>query len=234
MASNDPWAANSLGAMKTRIADEIARDDLGSQIANAINDAISAYNNERFYFNESRTLLFPTVAGQDIYTDVDLPDMDNILKIDYIQLIIGNYPYRLNAEIPEEIDALSVPGLSVGQPYLYCWYQQRLRLYPAPMQTGWTVRIAAVIQAPPPPDDSTQGNVWMCDCERLIRSRAKYELAVHVTNDAELAAAMGGPGIDDDGNPTAGQISEALKSLRSKTKRLTQIGGGGYVRPMQF
>lgn len=234
MASNDPWAANTLGAMKIRIADEIARDDLGTQISNCINDAISVYNNERFYFNETRTLTFLTNAAQDIYTDADCPSFDNLLKIDYVQLIINNYPYRLRSELPEEIDALSVPGLSIGQSYLYSWYQQALRLYPAPTLSGWTVRIAGVTQAAPPPDDSTPGNVWVCDCEKLIRSRAKYELAMHVTNDVDLATAMGGQGVDDDGNPTGGVICEALKTLRQKTKRLTQIGGSGYVVPMHF
>ena len=77
--------------MKTRIADEIARDDLTTQIGYAINDAISAYNNERFYFNETRDLTFYTVASQELYTSSDLADMPNILKIDWIKLYINNF-----------------------------------------------------------------------------------------------------------------------------------------------
>ena len=220
--------------MKIRIADELARDDLSNQIANCINDAISAYNNERFYFNETRDLLFTTVSGQEWYTHTDLPNLDNVLKIDYAFLIVGGYPYQLAATEPVALEALSVPNMSQGQSYQYAFYNQAIRLYPVPNSNSWQVRLGACLQAPPPPDDTTPGNPWVCDCERLIRSRAKYEMAVHVLYDGDLALAMGGTSLDEVGNPAGGQIQEALSSLRKKTKRLTQIGGSGFVKPMAF
>lgn len=234
MASNDPWANNTLGAMKARIADELARDDLTSQIANAINDAISCYSNERFYFNETRSLTFNTVANQEFYTHTDLPDLDNILKIDWIKLYVNNYPYTITATPPEELEAMSVTGVSLGQSYQYSFYNQTIRLYPIPAFSNWTVRVAGVISKAPPANDSESGNVWMADCERLIRSRAKWELARHVLNDDDLAVRMGGTSTDPEGDPDGGAIGDALKSLRAKTKRLTQIGTGGIVRPTPF
>lgn len=233
MASNDPNANNTLGAMKARIADEIARDDLTSQIANAINDAIDAYQNERFYFNESRSLTFSTVINQEFYTASDLPDIVNIVKIDFAYLFINNYPYKLVATAPELLESLSVTATYTGPPYEYAWYDNSIRLYPIP-NAVYPIRITAQILRAPPGSDGETGNVWMTAAERLIRSRAKYELAVHVLNDDELARRMGGPGVDDDGNGSAGAVGEALQSLRQTTKRITQIGGSGFVRPMAF
>jgi hypothetical protein len=220
--------------MKARIADEIARDDLTTQIGYAISDAISVYNNERFYFNETRDLTFYTVASQELYTSSDLADMPNILKIDWIKLYINNYPYRLVATNPEELEALNVSGTSLGQPYQYAWYQQKIRLYPIPTLSNQLVRIGGVVSQAPPASDGATGNVWMADCERLIRSRAKWELARHVLNDDDLATRMGGVSTDPDGDPDGGAIGDALKSLRAKTKRITQIGSGGFVQPTQF
>lgn len=220
--------------MKARIADELARDDLTTQIGYAINDAISAYNNERFYFNESRDLTFVTVQGQDFYTSSDLADMPNIIKIDWMKLYLNNYPYALFASSPEELEALSIAGTSMGQPYQYCWYQQKIRIYPIPSTAGLTIRIGAVISQAPPANDSVTGNPWMADAERLIRSRAKWELARHVLNDDDLALRMGGPTTDTEGDPDGGAVGDALKNLRVKTKRLTQIGAGAFVRATAF
>lgn len=233
MASNDPNANSTLGAMKLRIADEIARDDLTSQIVNAINDAISCYNNERFYFNETRNLTFPSVAGQDFYTVADLPDMPNILDIDYIYCFINNYPYEVTPSTPAEMEALSVANITLGQPYRYVWYQSSLRFYPMPMQSGWLFRIAAAISSPLPVDDNDASTPWSTDMERLIRSRAKYELALHVLNDDDLARRMGGTTMDADGNPTGGAAGDAFQQLKQKTNRLLSMGPA-IVAPMAF
>ena len=55
--------ANDLAAMKARIADEFARDDLTEQIALAIVDAIKFYKDQRFEFNESRDITFATAPS---------------------------------------------------------------------------------------------------------------------------------------------------------------------------
>jgi hypothetical protein len=73
----------------------------------------------------------------------------------------------------------------------------------------------------------------MSDAERLIRSRAKFELALHVTGDTDMAMAMGGTSTDADGNPTGGAAGDALKGLRNRTMLITKIGDG-FVKPMDF
>jgi hypothetical protein len=233
MASNDPNAGNTLGAMIARISDEIGRADLSSQIQNAINDAISIYNQERFYFNETRGETFNGVAFQEFYTSTDWPDIVNLLAIDYMYAFQNGYPYKVEASTPEVLEALTVGGVTSGLPYMYCFYNRQIRIYPMPPDNTYSFRVAGAFIQAPPPDDVTPGNVWMSEAERLIRSRAKYELAVHVLYDTDMAANMGGTSTDADGNPTGGQVGDALKFLRRKTNRMVSMGQG-FVKPMHF
>jgi hypothetical protein len=223
----------TLAIMQARIADEIGRDDLTDQIATCINDAISIYQQERFYFNETREYLFNLNQGQYQYSVSDFPDLANILKIDYVFAYWGGYPYRLDPKPPSWIETLNVPGITQGLPYVYCWYEQNLFFYPEPNAPGYSARVAAVIIVNAPSSDTDTTSPWMNDAEILIRSRAKYELAVHYLYDKDMERSMGGGALDRDGNPIGGQAGAALMRLREKTKRMTQEGAG-YVRAMEF
>ncbi len=207
----------TLAVMKTRIADELARDDLTSQIAYAITDAIAAYTDERFHFNESRAITFNTVADQEFYDSSDAEAIATINKIDYVMVYIGDQPYQLDALTPAQIEASSTNGTSTGQSSWYCWYGNQIRLYPVP-SGAWTVRIGAAVNAAAPATDDEADNPWMTYAERLIRSRAKMELALHVLKDTDLAATMGQA------------IEEAFQQLKERTNRLTQVGEG-RIRP---
>ncbi len=210
----------TLGIMKERIADELARDDLVSQIGYAINDAIGAYQSERWYFCESRNLTFDTVASQEIYTAADDADIGRIVKIDWLTVYINSQPYELLPMRPGEMEHLSWGNTSLSHPAWYAFYEEGVRLYPVPDQ-AYTVRIGAQISVLPPADDDEPDNAWMTKAERLIRSRAKLELALHVLKDTDLAATM------------AEAVTEAYEQLKSRTNQLTQYGEG-RVRPMCF
>lgn len=182
---------SNLGTMKSRIADELARSDLASQIAFAIMDAIEAYQPERMFFNESRNITFATVAGTQDYTALtgDVSLVKDIYAIDHVHITIGSTVDELDYIYPEEFDLLSDNGAWTGQPYGYTLYNNTIRLLPEPSD-AWTVRIAGHIKKAVPADDGESSNPWMTDAERLIRSRAKYELALHVLRDTELASAL--------------------------------------------
>ena len=206
--------------MKARIADELARDDLTSQIAYAITDAIGAYQDERFFFNESRAVTITTVANQEFYTSSDSATFGTIQKIDYVKLYNGNQPFDLEAMLPSEIESSSTNGTSTGTPWGYCYYSESIRFYPVP-DAVYTVRMGASILRAAPATDGEASNPWMTHAERLIRSRAKLELALHVLKDPDLANTM-----------KAGVV-EAFDQLKSRTNQLTQVGQG-RVRAMEF
>jgi len=209
---------STLGVMKARVADELARSDLTSQIASAIGDAVAAYQTERFFFNESRDVTFPTVPGQEFYTAADNPNIPDLLAIDYVALQVGSVTRLVAAYRPDVIENVANAGTHIGEPYAYCTYDRKLRLYPVPAQ-AWTVRIAGQIKIAVPASDDDASNAWMNEAERLIRARAKMELAIHVLRDYDLAAAM------------AAAVAEAETQLKGRSNR---HAGTGRVRAMGF
>jgi hypothetical protein len=211
---------STLSTMKSRIAAELARTDLTSLIATAIQDAIDAYTDERFWFAESRAITFSTVDGQEFYTSSDAASIATINVIDYAIVYVGNDPHTLRYGRPEDMEHLSANGTQEGTPWSYTWYGNALRLYPVPDQ-AYTVRIGAAVKVAAPASDAEASNHWMTSAERLIRSRAKLELALHVLKDEALAATM------------AEGVREAWDQLKSRTNQLTQASRG-RVRAMDF
>ena len=203
----------TLAVMKTRIADELARSDLTTQIAYAINDAIDAYNNERFHFSETRANTFQTVAGQEFYGPSDASWLGKMVVIDYVYAYNENQPYRLPAETPANIELLAINGTFSGIPWSYCWYGNQVRLYPIP-DKAYTIRMGGAVKVDPPASDAETDNAWMAKAERLIRSRAKLELALHVLKDRDLADTM------------SVAVAEAFEDLKSETNQITQIERG--------
>ena len=199
----------TLALMKARIARDIFRDDLTDAITDEITSAIGFYRRRRFWFNETRTITFNTVEGQEFYTATDHPDIPNLLDIDYIQVSQSNRPYSLWARGPEDLDIWTGTPTS-GVPTDFVYFQQQLRFYPAPNGV-YPVRISAVIRYPAPASDAETDNPWMTDGEELIRSRAKRNLYLHTLGDQQSAAAM--KAAED----------EALMSLQAEASRRQNI-----------
>lgn len=211
----------TLAIMKARIADELGqRTDLTSQIAYAINDAIAAYQAERFHFNETRAITFSTVADQEFYTSSDAAGIAGIWAIRFVTLTVGDNSYSLGYMEPADMEVSSASGTNTGQPGWYTWESDQIRLYPTPAE-AWTVRVGCWASVAAPATDGEASNPWMTHAERLIRSRAKLELAIHVVLDQALAVAMGEA------------VADAYRQLKDKaTKRLA--APGGRVKAMEF
>ena len=211
----------TLAIMKARIATEIRRPTgMTAQIADAITSAIAAYQGERTFFNAKRTVTFPTVATQEFYTSADNANIPLIEKIDYVKLYQSSSPYSLDPEDPSLIESLSQSATQTGFPLVYCHYDGSIRLWPVP-DAVYTIRIGGVYQIAAPAFDAETGNPWMTEAERLIRSRAKYELATHVLFDGELAGTM------------ASAVTEAFAQLKRRTNQKVQ-SGGWEVTPTEF
>lgn len=210
----------TLTLMKARIARELRRSNISTQIAEAIGSAIQAYQAERFHFNERRDVTFPTVAAQEFYDSSDLAALGDLLKIDYVKLIVGDQNFTLLPDLPSEIESAATNSTAVGMPGWYLWYGLQMRLYPIPAEV-FTVRVAGMFRYAAPLTDGETGNFWMTDAEMLIRSRAKYELALQVLYDDRLANTMGA------------SVMEALSQLKRLTNKLT-TGYNGRVIPMSM
>jgi hypothetical protein len=212
--------ADTLGAMKLRIANEINRSDLTDEIANAIADAIACYDRERFYFAETRAVTFNTIADQARYgaahTTSPTGALGRILKIDYAFIYIGGNPQRLCVRNPEDMEYdTSGSTASPGQPGGVGWYGEELILDPIPVDV-FEVRLGCVLTQAAPAADDEASNPWMmrAHAESLIRNRAKAELYANIEDIMDDAKASKFLKLAD----------EALDKLRDKTEAKLNVG----------
>jgi hypothetical protein len=207
----------NLSTMKSRIADELARSDLTSQIANAINDAILTHERERFWFNESRDLTFSTVADQRIYTVADGAWIPNVIKIDNLFVTVGGQNRRMCESDPSELELLSDSSGSSGAPYEWAYFDNSIQLYPIPDQV-YTVRALAHYRLDALAADN-ESNAWTTEAEQLIRHAARLLIANDVTGDTEERSRM------------ADAVTYDLGVLRAETSRRK---ASGTIKPTQF
>lgn len=207
----------SYGDMQTRIADEILKSNLTSQIQNAIQTAIKQYERTPFYFNQLRQeAAFNTALGQEWYTVADSPLIASMVTLDRVTVTVSSNRYSMNPRTPEYMEDTSVNPMVYGQPIDYAYFAEQLRFYPIPDQT-YPVALSGIkrlftLQ------NSTDTNAWTSDAELLIRSRAKYELAVHVLRDPDMAAQM------------KASEADALYDLKGETLKRTPR----KIRPTYF
>lgn len=208
--------AGTLGDLKSRIALELARTDLSAQIANAVNDAIKHYSAERFWFNQSRNLMFSTVPSQQAYGVNDADIIPRLIKIDQFMLQDATqYPLdRYSATDWEMVNSGHSGG---GRPFAFTYTDQQILIYPVP-SAAYTMRLYAHFRLPALTDDN-DSNAWTDDAERLIRAYAKQLLYLDTLEDDQGATRM---------QPI---IESALSDLRTETSARM---GTGRIRPTQF
>lgn len=177
--------SRTLGDLKARIADELARSDLTSQIALAIEDAISEAATHRFWFNEVRGVTFPIAAGQDYYGSIDLSAMT---EIDDLWITVGTQRRNLRVANDRDADTLSSGTETTGEPYMWTRYGEFVRFYPTPNQS-YVVTVDGSTRFPPMENDA-ESSAWTTTGERLIRALAKREILANVIRDFDEAQAQ--------------------------------------------
>lgn len=203
-------------------------------IRNAINTAITIYQKERFRFSEidpSLPITFKTVAGVSTYSTNDSPYISTSYFMDYLNIQIGNTLMQLGQVSPERQHLNIQLFTQFGMPSSWAYEGNTIILYPVP-DSVYTIYLGAHIQMVAPASDTEQNNVWMTaeNGERLIRCRAKYEIATHVTRNAMMAAAMSPE--PDGNNGRAGETYLAWKSLKREANKITSTRS--RIKPMAF
>lgn len=179
-------AARTLGDLKARIADELARTDLTSQIALAITDAIDIAAAHRFWFSEVRGLEILLTAGQAYYTNADI---QALVEVDNLYLWLnGNQRRNLLVAPNARLDALYNGTLPSGSPLRWSRYENELRFWPTPDQ-AYTVYLDGSTKGQPMQND-TDSAVWTTYAERYVRALAKLQLYAEVIRDEDQALAQ--------------------------------------------
>ena len=178
----------TLATLKSRIADDISRSDLTTQIANSITDAITYYQNRRFFFNETRSETFDTVAAQSLYRSSDDAAIPTFARLDGVFLLDSSiFEYELERYDPLEMELLLDASAPSERPYAYAYFEEAFRLYPIPDVSTYDIRPVGVIEKIPPAGDADTDNVWMTHGFEMIRCRAKYYLFAHVIRQMDKA-----------------------------------------------
>jgi hypothetical protein len=196
--------------LQTRIATDLTRSDLTSQIANAVSDAVNFFARERFWFNTSRNLTFNTVAGQIAYGANDYSVIPNLVKIDAMFVPQAQSVLPLDRYEPADFEMLNNGSTGGGIPKAFTYVDQTIRLWPTP-NAAFTITIHAhyKLAALVNPTDSSS---WTTDAEELIRSHAKLLLFTDVLSDGDGASAM------------AAKIPVLLGALRSESSARMSSG----------
>lgn len=201
----------SYGTMQDRIAREIGRSDLTTQIRDAIQTAIRYYERKRFYFNEFQAS-FSASTSQEYYDSTDLSQIPNLVEIDSLTVDVNNTTYPLTERDWSYIDRVQTNAGYTGDPTDYVYYAQRLRMYPIPY-TGRTFNISGVEKLATL-SATADTNAWMTDAEALIRSHAKAHLYRHVIQKPEQAQEMYSEARQEVSNLEGEQMGKQSMRLR--------------------
>ncbi|MFA6267858.1 MAG: hypothetical protein WC670_19345, partial [Pseudolabrys sp.] len=208
--------------------------DLTTQIADAINDAIAAYSSERFRFSDTpldAPSTFYTVAAQAVYTSADLAALATMYKIDFVNMNVGTASvFGLSPDTAESLLLYNQQsGFMRGQPSWYAYRDNQLILAAVPDQ-AYLITVGMFLNKAAPASDAETGNPWMTDAERLIRARAKFEIATHVTRNDKMAMMMS-PSPPAENQGMVGAAYREWKVLKGVANR---VSSRGKVRPMAF
>lgn len=234
---------STYGILQKAVADELGNrtdllaplSDSGltlSPVKNAIQSAVSKWEREPFYFNETfdyATPLFTTVLGQEFYDVDDEPVSGDpvITGTPYfleLNLLINATRSPITKRSWQYIDDMASNPTSRGMPTDWAYFSARIRLYPIPdgaypVRASRTGRLAALAL-------DADANAWTEDAFDLIKSEAKLILAREVLHDDEMVGRMQ---VAIYGGQARGERGY-LDALKAETARRAR----SRIKPTQF
>lgn len=206
-------------SLQSLVADDLMRSDLTTQIQTEIVGAVNYFQNERFYFNEDRSVSFTTASAQEFYSSADNSNIDDYLEIDSIVTTVNGTRYKLDRTTYDELERKSTNTSTTGYPQEFAYYNQQIRMYPIP-NGSYGSRISGVLRFA---QLSAAGdtNAWtrMADAGHLIRWEAERRIYSTIIKDDENAMRC------------ARNAGQELTRLREETNRRLS---SGRVMPTQW
>ncbi|TBG78618.1 hypothetical protein ELG76_04180 [Rhizobium leguminosarum] len=181
----------TFGDINAAIADDIddTTGEYSAQISRAVLAAIRYCERNTYYFNETRDVTFPTVQGQEWYDAADNANIPTLVHIvDAWSEDANGDRDPLRRATPQEMELLSDNSASIGEPYAYTYFGQRIRIYPIPAATSYTIRLQLGPYRLTPLSGDTDTNAWLSEAYDMVKARAKYILAKDTLKDAIVAA----------------------------------------------
>lgn len=176
--------------IKAKIADDLddTTSEYATQIAAAVLKAIRYCERQTYYFNETRDITFSTVQAQQWYGSSDNANIPTLVQIQAAwKEDTAGQRTQLMPVTPEEIELLSDNSAASGEPYCYTYFGKRIRLYPVPGATVYTIRLQLGPYRLATLSSDSDTNAWTEDAQDLIVARAKYLLYKDTLKDPVLA-----------------------------------------------
>jgi hypothetical protein len=187
---------STFGNMVSRIADELNKTNLNTQIKRSIVTAMKRHRNRRFKFNYASST-FTTSDGQSVY-----PLPEGFMGDELVEVLDGNFRDTLTKRDYAWIADHDNHTSYQSEPRVYAIIDgSNARLFPTPNATAdttsgnWSILwhyhkdlnapgISGAISA-----CATDGvtNSWMTDGEELIRLEAKIDIYMNVLRGQEVA-----------------------------------------------
>jgi hypothetical protein len=200
--------ADDYSTLQTRIANELNRTDLSTEIQDAIQSAVAFYSGEHFYFSEKRA--YRIISEDDEF--VGLPDDFE----DFIILTItvdNNYKYKLYPRTFQWIEDTQTNPDWTSRPTDFALWNDQIRLYPI-SDGSYTLNLAYhSSQSSLSANADSNGWTTVMDGEELIRLHAKVDILENIIRGQEAII---------EARLYRGREAETLKMMREKTTmRLT-------------
>lgn len=185
--------------VRDRVADQLARSDLGSQIDREIQLAITRYNRRVSWLHEVRALTLTSVAAQPWYDAVDLSPgagpqdvtgrtsvpVSDIQKIEYMR--DPDY-YDLRQVRYSDFERFFDTTGASGRPTYFTLYAGQIGIWPVPDSVA-TYTLSAVVK-PQVPASASDTSVWFDQAQELIENAAAAAICRKFIQDGERAQAF--------------------------------------------
>lgn len=158
--------------------DKLNRMDMLPETKRAIQAAIRSYEGQRFWFNETSTII-NCVANQSY---ISFPS--DFMMLDELRVTVQSADYRLIQKSLDEIYEINVTR-SKSQPDYFCQFGQRFELSPIP-DSAYPV-IVTYMQKLPTLSADTDTNDWLSAAEDLVVYCAAKMLAADLGNVGEAS-----------------------------------------------
>lgn len=176
--------ANTLGDLKAKIASDIERDltdettstrTWEDEIESSIFDAIALQKSKQYWFMQQPTSAEITSSCSTTSSYVSEPT--GLVQIDSLRLTVNSQKQSIDPVSFAEMESLHDGNTTdTGEPFKYCRYGQRVRLYPSPNET-YTLTWSGLFDDAAM-DDDADITIWTTvgKGELLIRCQAKVIL----------------------------------------------------------
>ena len=203
---------STYGDMQSRIADEIARSDLTTQIQMAILSAIEYYKDDKFWFNEGEATINTTAGLDHDAMPVTFGELDVVTVT-----VPGSDRYKVETTTYEWIRDNATQSSLVGRPEFYAFFEEDVWYYPIPDAVYPIIFSGLIYLSTLTGPNST--NAWTNEAEQLIRCRAKWDIYYNITRNDKEAQKM--------------EVAE-MKMWSKLMKKTTQKVASGRLQPIRF